>query len=485
MRAAFLLPAFVVERPCSKLSGRNDAGSDLIRFKQALDSFNRVFDDNGGALSSEAVVSCRACVSFIKQHRATHISKEPPDWYIAIDFSANFTPVAWYRRGMSTEKILAIDNFAGEKQPHKTKNQIATEGWHPKTDTKVTKYIRASDIGMRFGNEVHRIAEIGKTEDIRKFCDDADRVAMMKLLLDRTERYHPHIIYSELMFKFETNVKRNFRYGDVEARYIVKIMRGHVVHLQAHCHEKSYAMEDAVRNAHHAGYAISRIVVVGGFADPPCLQQYLIEQKDRISRDLNTSLELCFPQPGKSATGVATGAILRATSKANDPSRTPCQSIDMVRHVPCNSNSNEYTDEIVPWGTCTPEHARNTTRNMCSRIGLRKPDYGSHERKFRAALKHHRPDQSRPEQTKPRRTNRAPLDCRCCNVWSTTSLPSLSSPHQRPNTRLLARRDGTRSHQTRPDQTRPAHHLPIKKVPQPLPLSITRHSSASHAFHSI
>lgn len=106
-------------------------------------------------------------------------------------------------------------------------------------------------------------------------------------------------------------------------------------------------MEDAIVKARSAGYTISKVVVVGGFGDSPCLQNYLIEQKDRIVRKLRTPLKLRFSPRNMSATGVATGAVLRAINKANGPSRIPCQSIGILRHIPCDYDNDEYTTEVL------------------------------------------------------------------------------------------------------------------------------------------
>ena len=100
-------------------------------------------------------------------------------------------------------------------------------------------------------------------------------------------------------------------------------------------------------NAKSAGYNISKVVVVGGFGDSPCLQNYLIEQKDRIVRRLGIPLKLRFSPPNMSATGVATCAILRAVNKANGPSRIPCQSIGILRHIPCKSEVQDYSAEVL------------------------------------------------------------------------------------------------------------------------------------------
>lgn len=106
-------------------------------------------------------------------------------------------------------------------------------------------------------------------------------------------------------------------------------------------------MEEAVTNAKNVGHTVSKVVVVGGFGDSPCLQGYLLEQKDRIVQATGSAFELKFaPRDVSSATGVATGAILRAIDKANGPSRKPCQSIGILRHIPCD-DEDMYPVEVM------------------------------------------------------------------------------------------------------------------------------------------
>lgn len=95
-------------------------------------------------------------------------------------------------------------------------------------------------------------------------------------------------------------------------------------------------MEEAVINAKNVGYTVSKVIVVGGFGDSPYMQRYLLEQKDRIAQETGSSFESKFtPRDVSSATGVATGATLRAIDKANGPSRKPCQSMGILMHIPC------------------------------------------------------------------------------------------------------------------------------------------------------
>lgn len=110
-----------------------------------------------------------------------------PEWYIAVDFGTTFTTVAWYRRGMSTQQIQTIDNFPGTTNLHLSNRQIPTEIWFPTKSAPLPGQVSSSDVRVRFGSEVHRMANADDGLELRKFYDDADRVTMMKLLLDKTK----------------------------------------------------------------------------------------------------------------------------------------------------------------------------------------------------------------------------------------------------------------------------------------------------------
>ena len=112
---------------------------------------------------------------------------QPPDWYVAIDFGTTFTTVAWYRRGMPIQHVQTVDNFPGETRLDQVNKQIPTELWYPREDASPSKYVLPDDIRLRFGNEVHRIGARAELPELCAIYDDADRVTMMKLLLDKTE----------------------------------------------------------------------------------------------------------------------------------------------------------------------------------------------------------------------------------------------------------------------------------------------------------
>ncbi|KAF1363129.1 hypothetical protein EJ07DRAFT_163038 [Lizonia empirigonia] len=466
-------------------------------------------------------------------------SAQTPEWYVAIDFGTTFTTVASHRRGEPTDRINTINDFP--------------EIWYPRKGARPSGHIKAGDIRLRFEAEVHRLAEDDEDIGLRKLYDDADRVTMMKLLLDdsyyaqpskyrlfetlkalkskdhikenediifhffcevfratktrlgpdfkddsivevtfcmpvcykpsavailgaqieramkqerfgtdgqspcnlfvvheaeaqamqalrenlnklergecfilvdcgggttdigiyrirlteplrlasevheamgamvgagdlndrfralvkrilRRERYLKNedntidsIIEVEVMPKFETNIKRAFQYNDTEVTYSIRIrdlkesrdderiQKNFLVLtyqdiwtiFQPSLEKISTMIENAVLNAKIAGYAVSKIVVVGGFGDSRCLQSYLLEQKNRLVRKLGSPLKLRFSPANTSATGVATGAIMRSMNKVDGPSRKPCQSIGILRHIPCDDENEEYTTEIL------------------------------------------------------------------------------------------------------------------------------------------
>ncbi|KAH6633440.1 hypothetical protein C7974DRAFT_171421 [Boeremia exigua] len=484
---------------------------------------------------------------------AVRNDQKVPEWYIAIDFGTTFTTVAFHRRGAPTERIFTIDDFPGEKELHLSGRQIPTELWYPKINARPSSYVKSHDIRLRFGNEVHRLAEDADSVDIHTMYDDSDRVTMMKLLLDHTDYaraskerlqekleiikaeghinenedvlfhffrevlrasktrlgfdfngastvevifcvpvcYNPSavavlgaqieramkevrfgtdgespchmfvvheaeaqamqalqqahhqlqrnqtfmlvdcgggttdigvyriagteplrlenevyeatgamvgagdlnnmfrnlakrilrhelylesgedtidtIIEAEAMYKFEHDLKRNFKYNDIEQGYGIRIrglkrsqsdtrIRDNYLVLtyqdmwsifKPSVEKIGRMMEDAIVYARLAGYAVSKIVVAGGFSDSPCLTSYLAQQTDQLSRKLEQQLDLRFSSRNLSATGVATGAILRAINKANGPSRIPCQSIGVLRRIPCDDDNEDYAADVL------------------------------------------------------------------------------------------------------------------------------------------
>lgn len=109
-----------------------------------------------------------------------------PEWLIAIDFGTTFTIVAYHRRGTPADRIFTIDNFPGEKEQNRKNRQIPTELWYPQKDIYPSGHVKPHDVRLRFGNEVHRMAEVDDGFELRQFYSDADRVTMPKLLLDHT-----------------------------------------------------------------------------------------------------------------------------------------------------------------------------------------------------------------------------------------------------------------------------------------------------------
>ena len=82
-------------------------------------------------------------------------------------------------------------------------------------------------------------------------------------------------------------------------------------------------------------------------------------------RRLGTPLKLRFSPRKMSATGVATGAILRAISKTNGPSRIPYQSIGIFCHIPCKSETEVYTADVLGQPTkCSSEEEDNIMNTL-------------------------------------------------------------------------------------------------------------------------
>ncbi|KAJ4364797.1 hypothetical protein N0V95_000641 [Ascochyta clinopodiicola] len=119
--------------------------------------------------------------------KPNQIISRSPDWYVALDFGTTYSTVAYHKRRTSAQRVELIDNFPGEKEHHETHRQVPTEVWYPRKDARPFGHVRARDIRMRFGNEVHRMAEDNGGLELREVYDDANRVTMMKLLLDKTD----------------------------------------------------------------------------------------------------------------------------------------------------------------------------------------------------------------------------------------------------------------------------------------------------------
>lgn len=104
-------------------------------------------------------------------------------------------------------------------------------------------------------------------------------------------------------------------------------------------------MLDQTVKAEKAHYPIYTIVVVGGFGDSPCLCEYLAEKIGIHNNNARHPVRLCFPARERSATGVATGAILRAVDKTGGPSRITSQSVGVLRHIPADDRG-FYSSEV-------------------------------------------------------------------------------------------------------------------------------------------
>ncbi|KAF1923136.1 uncharacterized protein M421DRAFT_9919 [Didymella exigua CBS 183.55] len=220
---------------------------------------------------------------------------------------------------------------------------------------------------LRLSSEVNEAmgAMIGAGDLNDKFRSLVKSILRKELYLENGDVSTDSIISAEVMFKFENHTKPSFQYNATKETYPLRI-RGlresrsderiqdlflvltyqDIWNIFRPTVKIGNMIEDTAVNAKDTGYTVSKIVVVGGFGDSPCLQAYLLEQKGRVERRLGSPLKLRFSQRNMSATGVATGAILRTINKANGPSRIPCQSIGILRHIPCDQTE-EYSAEVL------------------------------------------------------------------------------------------------------------------------------------------
>ncbi|KAJ8115705.1 hypothetical protein OPT61_g2702 [Boeremia exigua] len=234
--------------------------------------------------------------------------------------------------------------------------------------TDIGIYRIASTDPPRLGSEVYEPmgAMVGAGDLNARFRTLVKDILRKELYLEKAGESIDTIVDAETMYEFENKIKRVFQYNDTEAEYSIRILglkknryderiRDNYLVLtyrdiwnvfRPSVKKIGNMMEDAIVNAKTVGYNVSKIVVVGGFGDSPCLQSYLTAQKDLIAKDLKQPLKLRFLPRNTSATGVATGAILRAIDKANGPSRIPCQSIGVLRHIPCHDEDDQYPREV-------------------------------------------------------------------------------------------------------------------------------------------
>jgi hypothetical protein len=110
---------------------------------------------------------------------------------------------------------------------------------------------------------------------------------------------------------------------------------------------------------------IDKVVPVGGFGDSPALKEFLRASLARVNNQNRTNIKLVVTPPNTSATGVATGAIMRAQNKNNGPKRIPCRSIGVLYHVP-DDQAYDFSPEVLkqPWSICDLSHEEYIMRTI-------------------------------------------------------------------------------------------------------------------------
>lgn len=200
------------------------ARSQLAAAARLAEEDKHRFDSDSKSDSEAEEHPCKlARVSVADRPRPSSI--QTPEWYVAIDFGTTFTTVASHRRGEPTDRINTINDFPGEKTHEQTRKQIPTEIWYPRKGARPSGHIKASDIRLRFGAEVHRLAEDDEDIGLRKLYDDADRVTMMKLLLDDSDYAQPskYRLFETLeVLKSKDHIKEN---EDIILHFFCEVFR--------------------------------------------------------------------------------------------------------------------------------------------------------------------------------------------------------------------------------------------------------------------
>ncbi|KAF9700017.1 hypothetical protein EKO04_001481 [Ascochyta lentis] len=105
--------------------------------------------------------------------------------------------------------------------------------------------------------------------------------------------------------------------------------------------------EDMVTTVRDGGHRIDKFVLAGGFGDSPCLRSCLREKREELNERYKMTMQECYPATSMSATGVATGGILRSVNKEHGPARKPSQSLGIIRHIPVEHSVEEYEAEVL------------------------------------------------------------------------------------------------------------------------------------------
>jgi len=102
---------------------------------------------------------------------------------------------------------------------------------------------------------------------------------------------------------------------------------------------------EQIEHAHTSKVSIDKVVLVGGFGDSPALKGYLRAALTKFNASHRTSIRLVVAPANTGATGVATGAVMRAGNKENGPKRVPGRSIGVRRHIPPDEEA--YSAEVL------------------------------------------------------------------------------------------------------------------------------------------
>ncbi|KAH4006322.1 hypothetical protein HBI56_024010 [Parastagonospora nodorum] len=174
-----------------------------------------------------------------------------------------------------------------------------------------------------------------------------------------------NVIDSEIMPYFESEVKRaydpnkeqsfTFRiHGLKRSSVNSRLVKNHFVlssqDLQDLFDKSLKTIEclllDQIEHAQRSNTKIDKVVLVGGFGDSPALKDYLKSSLQRYNAQHGTTMQLVPAAANTSATGVATGAIMRAQNKDDGPKRIPCRSIGVLYHVPDDPDYN-FSKEVL------------------------------------------------------------------------------------------------------------------------------------------
>ncbi|MCJ1246533.1 hypothetical protein MMC30_003741 [Trapelia coarctata] len=98
-------------------------------------------------------------------------------------------------------------------------------------------------------------------------------------------------------------------------------------------------MREQLELASQKNLDVKKVILIGGFASSPSLQNYLRQELKRISEVRGRTIRLI--DPNSPETAVASGAILRALNKENGPARVMLSSYGFLRTEP-------YEPEVVP-----------------------------------------------------------------------------------------------------------------------------------------